>query len=107
MAAAVFCVCVNMLLGHIPPFPGLDVATAKLGVAVSALVTAAAIFSRLSSVRVQHFALAVGLVGAVLSIDMLIGEEHTENADNGVTTEQILERWVPAPHRCVGERCIG
>ncbi|MEL6766191.1 MAG: hypothetical protein AAFP17_03355 [Pseudomonadota bacterium] len=107
VSATVFCVGVQMLLGYIPLLGGLDVASVKIAVAISAVLTAVAIFSRLNTVRTQHFALAIGLVGAVLSADLLIGEDDTQNADNGISTEQLLERFVPAPHRCVGERCVG
>ncbi|MEO1531108.1 MAG: hypothetical protein AAFU72_02950 [Pseudomonadota bacterium] len=106
-SATVFCVCVQMLLGHIPVPAELGVGSVKIAVAVSALFTAATIFSRLNTLRMQHLAVAIGLVGAVLSADVLIGEDTTQNADNGISTEQLLERFVPAPHRCIADRCVG
>ncbi|MEM7499330.1 MAG: hypothetical protein AAF371_15230 [Pseudomonadota bacterium] len=105
--AALFCVGVQMLLGHLSMPAWLSVAEVKIAVALSALVSAASLFSRLQAIRLPQLALALGLVGGVLSIDLFFGEGEAHNAEDGLTTEQLIERWVPAPHRCMEQRCIG
>ncbi|MEM6942459.1 MAG: hypothetical protein AAF565_01765 [Pseudomonadota bacterium] len=93
-------------MGYVDPPEGVSFAMLRIVAIVSALVCSASLFSRLTVVRARHVALSLALVGGLVSVELLMGDGDTQNAERDYQADEIFHHWLPETYRCVEPRCV-